>query len=85
MKNAKDVDRVIEKRWPKLKKRAQNERNPGKLIAILEEIEDLLFLMDMRIAAHYGSVSSRADAASRSATIPVCWDGGPGNSELKGQ
>ncbi len=33
----------ISQRWPKLKKRAQRETNPEKLILLLEEIEDLLF------------------------------------------
>lgn len=32
----------ISQRWPKLKKRAQRETNPEKLILLLEEIEDLL-------------------------------------------
>ena len=77
MTNAKDFDRLIEKRWPTLKKRAQKERNPVRLITILEEIEDLLFLLEMRIAAHNGSIPVRGAAASRSARAPDGWGGGP--------
>jgi len=83
MKIVNNVDRLIEKRWPKLKNRAQNERNTGKLIAILEEIEDLLCLMEMRIAAHDGRTASRP--ASVPAALPTRWDGSPGTSEFKRQ
>jgi hypothetical protein len=85
MKNVKEIDRLIEKRWPKLKRRAQNERNPGKLITILEEIEDMLFLLEMRIAAHHGSLPERSAAASRSAPRRSVYEPGPGDSELRSQ
>ncbi|MGO8984301.1 MAG: prepilin peptidase, partial [Terriglobales bacterium] len=35
MNSKKGVERLISQRWPILKKRAQNENNPEKLIAIL--------------------------------------------------
>jgi hypothetical protein len=85
MTNTKDFDRLIEKRWPTLKKRAQNERNAGKLITILEEIEDQLFLLEMRIAVHNGSTPARGAAASRSARGPDRWTGGPRDLEFKSQ
>ena len=85
MKNVKDIDRLIEKRWPKLKRRAQNERNPGKLITILEDIEDLLFLLEMRIAAHHGSRPEREAAVPRSVPRRSPYDLGPGESELRSQ
>jgi hypothetical protein len=49
MKGEKNVERLIAERWPKLKKRAQIEDDPEKLIAIIEEIDDLLFMLEMRI------------------------------------
>jgi hypothetical protein len=74
MKNRQALEELMSERWPKLKKRAQHERNPEKLIAILEEIDDLLFMVEMRIAPQSGqsrsrdgtdsgSVSSQPDAA----------------------
>lgn len=54
MKRKKRLDLLISERWPKLKKRAQNETSPEKLIPILEEIEDLLFNLEMRLASQYG-------------------------------
>jgi|HubBroStandDraft_1064217.scaffolds.fasta_scaffold16014_5 hypothetical protein len=66
MKNKQALERLMTERWPKLKKRAQNENNPEKLIAILEEIDDLLFSVEMRIAAQSGRTHSRDGADSRS-------------------
>jgi hypothetical protein len=50
MKRKGEVERIIAEQWPKLKRKAQNETDPVKLIAIVEEIDDLLFLLEMRIA-----------------------------------
>ena len=47
MKNKQSLERLISERWPKLKKRAQIENNPEKIVAILEEIDDLLFNLEM--------------------------------------
>jgi len=41
-------------RWQSLKTRAQNERNAEKLIKLLEEIDDLLFNVEMIVAVEYG-------------------------------
>jgi len=49
----------MSERWPQLKKRAQNETQPEKLIAVLEEIDELLFSVEMRIAAQSGQTPSR--------------------------
>jgi hypothetical protein len=49
----------MSERWPKLKKRVQHERDPQKLIAILEDIDDLLFNVEMRIAAQSGKRRSK--------------------------
>ncbi|MFZ0199476.1 MAG: hypothetical protein WAL05_09830 [Candidatus Sulfotelmatobacter sp.] len=51
----------ISQRWPKLKKRAQRETNPEKLILLLEEIEDLLFNLEMRLASQYGKRCTATD------------------------
>jgi hypothetical protein len=66
MKNKEALERLMSERWPKLKKRAQREKNPEKLIAILEEIDDLLFTVEMRIAARSGRTRSKDSGDSRS-------------------
>jgi hypothetical protein len=50
MKSADNLERLVLEKWPKLKETAQREKSPEKLIAVLEEIEDLLFNLEMRIA-----------------------------------
>ncbi len=50
MNSTKEIESLISEQWPKLKKRAQNEIDPDKLIAIIEEIDDLLFILEMRFA-----------------------------------
>jgi hypothetical protein len=65
MNSKSEVDNLISQRWPKLKGRAQREKNPQKLIAILEEIDDLLFNVEMRIAAQSGQADSRNKADER--------------------
>jgi hypothetical protein len=40
---------LVSERWPKLKKQVQDERNPEKLIALVKEIEELLFNLEMRM------------------------------------
>ena len=50
MNSTKEIENLISEKWPKLKKRAQNEIDPDKLIAIIEEIDDLLFILEIRIA-----------------------------------
>jgi hypothetical protein len=66
MKSSKRVETLISERWPKLKKRAQNENSLEKLIAILEEIDDLLFNLEKRVGAGAKDgnmlLSARADA-----------------------
>jgi len=66
MKKKLEIEKLITERWPKLKIKAQNEENPEKIIAILEEIDDLLFKVEMRIAAQNGGTQSRDYTDSRS-------------------
>ncbi len=66
MKSKPGPEELMFEQWPKLKKRAQHERNPEKLIAILEEIDDLLFNLEMRIAARSGRALSWDETDSRS-------------------
>jgi hypothetical protein len=49
MKSTRNVEFLISQQWPKLKQKALNENDPDKLIAIIEEIDDLLFILEMRI------------------------------------
>jgi hypothetical protein len=83
-KNMKGVERLISERWPRLKYRAENERNPEKLITILEEIDDLLFNLEMRIAAQ-NEMHSRDHADSRSDCHESVRDFPPGDSESGNQ
>ncbi|HXM68855.1 MAG TPA: hypothetical protein VN911_19155 [Candidatus Acidoferrum sp.] len=71
MNSTKGVERLISQRWPKLKKRAQTENNLEELIAVLEEIDDLLSNLEMRIAVGNRKVPSRATAVS-TAAFSVC-------------
>ncbi len=64
MKNQKRIGKLISERWPKLKNRAQNENNPEKLISILEEIDDLLSTLEVRIASE--NTRSRGNSGLRS-------------------
>lgn len=50
MTHTEGIDQLICRKWPEPKKKAQSKENPEKLIAILQEIDDLLFLIEMRIA-----------------------------------
>ena len=63
MTNQEELERLLTGRWPKLKKRAQHEENPEKLIAILEEIDDLLFIIETRVAGQ-STVTNSRDANS---------------------
>ena len=56
-----ELERLVMERWPKLKERALNDRAPEILIAILEEIDDILFVLEMRIAAEIGNLPAIAD------------------------
>ncbi len=66
MKKRQTLEELISERWPKLKKSAQQEKNTERLMAILEEIDDLLFKVEMRIAPQSGQKRSRdgTDAGS---------------------
>lgn len=65
MKNTEGIDQLIRRRWPQLKAKVQNEENPDKLIAILEEIDDLLFMIETRIAGQ-SRPTSATETNSRS-------------------
>jgi hypothetical protein len=61
MNRTRKVERLITERWPKLKQRARTENDPDKLSAIIEEIDDLLFILEMRIVGpKTGNMHSRA-------------------------
>ena len=64
MNNMKGVEHLISQQWTKLKRKSQNENNPAKLITILEEIDDLLSTLEMRIASDQNA-PSRENAALR--------------------
>ena len=66
MRSQKSLEQLMSERWPKLKKSAQYERNPEKLIKILEEIDDLLFNVEMRIACEPGQMDSKDDTGTGS-------------------
>lgn len=57
---------LTSQRWSNLKRSAQRERDPEKLIAILGEIDDLLADLEKKIAAADRESSSRPDVESRS-------------------
>jgi hypothetical protein len=54
MRNKQSAERLMVERWPKLKKRAEQATEPETLIEILEEIDELLFRVEMKIAAQSG-------------------------------
>jgi hypothetical protein len=65
MKSKQAIERLVAERWPKLRKRAENEKDAKKLIAIFEEIDDVLFIVEMRVAAKSGREHSRDGNDSR--------------------
>ena len=72
MKSTPKFETVISNRWSRLEKKALDESDPDKLIAILEEVNDLLFTLEMRINAHYEKSDSRVNARSRTIQCPDC-------------
>jgi hypothetical protein len=82
MKNVKELEHLVSKRWPKLKQSAQNENDPEKLIEILEEIDDLLFNLEMRITAQGGKMRSNAGNDARSNSQKFSGDSPPLDSEV---
>lgn len=60
MKNDNTIETIILGRWPQLKKKAQNEGDADKLIAIIEDIDELLSDLELKIEAQaiYGSTSN---------------------------
>ena len=72
MKNTEGIDQLICRRWPELKKKAQNEDNPDKLMAIVEEIDALLFIIEMRIAGRsrpMGATETNSRSLQRELTV----------------
>jgi hypothetical protein len=45
----KHMDRLILIGWPELKKRAQSEQDVEKLMAVLVEIDELLFSLEVKV------------------------------------
>jgi hypothetical protein len=72
MKSTPKFETVISNRWSRLKKKALDESDPDKLIVILEEVNDLLFTLEMRINAHCEKSDSRVNARSRTIQCPDC-------------
>lgn len=66
MGSKRELEQLTSERWPQLKKKAQNETDPDKLIAIVEEIDDLLFLLEMRVLTRTLDISSKAKTESGS-------------------
>ncbi len=66
MSRKRGMEHLVSERWPKLRERAIRETSPEKLIAVLEEIDDLLFNLEMRIAAQSGRNGVRDDAEPKS-------------------
>jgi hypothetical protein len=64
--NTKGAERLITQRWPKLKKKLHNENDPRKLLSILQEIDDLLSNLEMRMAAQTWHEDSDRGAHSTS-------------------
>jgi len=52
MRSMRIVERLITERWPDLKQRAEKETDYDTLIAILGEIDDVLLVLEQRIAAN---------------------------------
>ncbi|HEY6764522.1 MAG TPA: hypothetical protein VI386_07110 [Candidatus Sulfotelmatobacter sp.] len=70
METLKGLEWLISERWPKLKKQALAEQDPEKLIALLEEIDNLLFILETRIAGQDGIVRpGRESTSSRQKSI----------------
>jgi hypothetical protein len=67
MTSTKGVERLISQRWPKLKKKANDETDPERVIAVLEEIDDFLSNLEMRIAAQ--TAHARTNLGSISTAI----------------
>lgn len=84
MKTTTALEQLVSERWPKLKERAQNERSVEKLIGLLEEIDDLLFDLELRIAVESGNLHFRSGAESRAGHDSFC-DNPPGDPEIGSQ
>jgi hypothetical protein len=51
MRKIEELQLLISERWPQLRKRAERENDSEKLIAIVEDIDDLLFILEMRVSS----------------------------------
>lgn len=78
MNSTASVDQLISKRWSKLKQKAQNENDPERLISVLEEIDDLLSNLELRIATEKAHARATTNATSDRA---LAFDRPPGDSE----
>ena len=79
------MEHLVLEQWPKLKKKAQGETDPERLIAILEEIDDLLFNMEMTIAALNGRTGPGGGEGSRATSHKSFFGAPPGDSEIGSQ
>ena len=67
MRGKQTPEELISERWPELKRRALNETDLDNLIAIVDEIDDLLFLPEMKCAEpRTGTISPKAKIDSGS-------------------
>jgi len=64
MKSAERVSDLISIQWPRLEKRARGERNLKRLIAVFEQMENLLFNVEMISATRNANTHSEADSRS---------------------
>ena len=73
MKNTGMMERLIAEQWRELKKKAQNATDPERLIAVLEEIDSLLFRLETTAAAMGAPTRSTDDGNSTSVFRIVLW------------
>jgi hypothetical protein len=85
MKSMERVERLISEQWPELKNKAQNQKDPERLIAVLEEIDDLLFSLEMTIAAQDRNARSRGNGDSGSTPHESFCGNVPGDPEIESQ
>jgi hypothetical protein len=76
---------LISNRWLSLKRKAQTERNPEMLVAILHEIDDLLADLEQRIAVQDEKLCLTSDAASRTDRGDSVRDLSQDNSGIRSQ
>ncbi len=85
MRSMDIVEGLITERWPDLKKKAEKETDHERLIAILTEIDDLLFVLEKRIAASDENMKLIPHADARSDWRESCGEVRLGNPGIRSQ